>query len=301
MAPRKSTKRNKNQTRKESTRKIRNEIDELDIEEDTVQTTQKITPYFPPETIQNTSDLPIHKKYEAIEKEEREAIAQQYRAKVANSIYFNQNLPVRIHVAAPEQGRFTREVETTIGEIRNIELVINIVKKSLPFEIKGAGINVKKAKFAGLMTYGPTNDFSKDIIHHTRGLFVDDGAYKKWWLGVNRTAREDGNMLKIAVILDEGIMVKKLEWNIEDKGLEIGCRNYEKMQEQIRDARAAVGVPNGDDKAELKALTKDNGRLRDLNKVLVQELARLKVELADEEESVESKEEEDDSDYVENS
>lgn len=279
MAPRKASSHTKNQIRKAKAAKLRRDLKQLDINEDPVEDAPQLAQTFPPETIQNTSDLPVLDRYEAIEKEEREAIAKQHKAKVANSIYFNQDLPVRVHVSVPQNGRITREVETTIGECRNIELVVDLVKNSLVFELERAGIDSDRTRFAGLMAYGPTNDFSKDnIIHHTRGLFLDDITYKKWWLGVARTARTDGDMLQIAVVLwDEveaakrgrklppfwsqaknkslGSMLKKLEWNIEEKQLEIGCRSYAKMQEQVAEARnAAAATPGGEDKAEKKYL-----------------------------------------------
>jgi hypothetical protein len=123
------------------------------------------------------------------------------------------------------------------------------------------------------------NDLSKDnIVHHTRSLFLHDITYNKWWLGLARTAKADGDLLKIAVVLwDEveaakkgrklphfwtqaknkslGSMLKKLEWNIEEKKLEIGCRGYAKMQEQVAEARNdAAATTGGEDKAEKRYL-----------------------------------------------
>lgn len=222
------------------------------------------------------SRFPLYETWETIEEEEKVAIVETHKARSGPIAFEPEYLPVQVHVAAPQHGRFTREVES------------DIVKDSLVFDLKRTNIDPKRAKFAGVMIYGPTSDFTTASIHnYTRGLFLDPVAFKRWWLTVNMAKRVDGAMVKIAVVLwdaDEAAAKQKdlpdfwtepnarisgnfldgLETPIWDLEVEQGCRSYVKIQQQVQEARLQAAYAGGDWKHDKKRLEAEVARLKKL-------------------------------------
>jgi hypothetical protein len=243
------------------------------------------------------SKYPLFQEWEAIEEAERAQVAQTHKRRTGPTTVFEpQYLPVQVHVAAPQHGRFTREVESDIVACNSINAIQELVKSSLVFELVRTNIDPTRTHFAGLMTYGPATkeEFSMKNIHkHTRGLFLDADAFKKWWLTVNASDRPEGSMVKIAVVLwdvDEaaakrvalphfwtepgarilGNFLDGLECPIWDLDVEAGCRNYVKLQGELQQARAAaVDTTMGNWMAEKKALEEE----RDASKAMCDALA----------------------------
>jgi len=230
-----------------------------------------------PETNILISKYPLVEKWEDVEAAEAEEVTRKHASRLR---WFDpEKLPVLVHVAAPQSGRFTREVQSDIEQMNNIEAVKDLVKSSLVFELIRTNIDPSRARFAGLMVYGPTTEFATKSIHSfTRGLFLQEAAFKKWWLSVHMRQRVPGDMVKIAVVLwdvDEAAAkrielpdfwtegnarvlanhLEKLEMPIWDLEIEKGCRSYVKMQEQVLEARIqATNAMGGDWKIERKAL-----------------------------------------------
>ena len=172
-------------------------------------------------------------------------------------------LPIQVHVAAPVAGRFTREVESDIEQLNTIEAVKDLVQSSMYFELQCSNIDLLSTKFAGLMTYGPAFTFDKPTYQGTqRGLFLQEAAFKKWWLTVTKTARVPGEHVKIAVVLFEveeaaarqvqvpdfwtneaarilANPAKSLEWRPWEVTLEKGGRSLATFQRQQQDLRGA--------------------------------------------------------------
>ncbi len=173
-----------------------------------------------------------------------------------------QKLPVQVFVMAPHAGRFTRQIETDIVSMNTIGAVTDLVKNSLIFELKATNIDISKTMFAGLMTYGPTTVFDKgSITSFTRGLFLQEAAYKAWWLASDKNMRKAGDMVKIAVVLmhEDEAAKRQLElpyfWT-RDKVEALGSR-LEKLEMPLwdfdidqgwpiicKDARAGAGSTN---------------------------------------------------------
>lgn len=178
---------------------------------------------------------------------------------IQNRTMWPQKLPVFVHVAAPQVGRFTREVESDIQQMNSIQAVKDLVEDSMSFELIRAEIDVSKVRFAGLMVYGPTTEFKKEtMLGFSHGLFLHEEVYKKWWLSVDAIQRKPGDMVKIACVLwhDEEaaarrkelagfwtnptarmlgshLILDKLETGLWDLNLEKGGRTLAKMQEQM--------------------------------------------------------------------
>ncbi|EXJ83246.1 hypothetical protein A1O1_06865 [Capronia coronata CBS 617.96] len=240
--------------------------------------TPDIHPSHGPTTIE-ISKFPLVEKWERIEEAERKQIAQRHATRTGPYGFEPDYLPVQIHAAVPIHGRFTREIESDIVKCNTIEAIKDIAKTSLPLEFQRSNMKLKETKFAGIMTYGPTNVFStKSIRNVTRGLFLDEEAYKKWWMTVNMMPRKEGDMVKVVVVLwheseakakavqlpdfwtEEnarvlGNMFEKLDWPIfmSQSELEAGCRAYVKIQEQLQEARNDA-ILAGAWKEERKAL-----------------------------------------------
>ncbi|OAL39152.1 hypothetical protein AYO20_01470 [Fonsecaea nubica] len=213
----------------------------------------------PKTTITNTK-YPLLETWEELGVAEAEKIT--HKHKNITGWLLPEILPVLVHVAAPQAGRFTREVQSDIDTMNSIEAVKDLVKDSLIFELKRTNIEVSKTRFAGLMVYGPSTEFRRETIKSfTRGLFLQEAAFKKWWLTVNMSHRVPGDMVKIAVVLwhadeaavkqvtlpnfwtDEttrilGNHLEKLEMPGWDLDIEKGCCNYVQMQQQVLEARA---------------------------------------------------------------
>ncbi|KAK5189892.1 hypothetical protein LTR99_004165 [Exophiala xenobiotica] len=148
------------------------------------------------------SKYPLYERWESMEEEERGRVRDAHRIQTGPFAFQPEYLPVQIHVAAQQQGRFTREIESDMVKCNTIEAVKDVVKSSLTHELVRTNIDPTRTKFAGLMIYGPTKEFTKESIrNHTKGLFLDADAYKKWWLQTNKTRTWDGEMVKIAVVL----------------------------------------------------------------------------------------------------
>lgn len=261
MSPPKETKRVQERASKLADQNLNKAINQFSFGDDVGSgSSQAATSFF----FGTPDELPISDQYEEIEQEECAEIARLHRIKVANAVYFNQNIPIQVHISVPEIGRVTHEVETTLNDIRTIETVVDLAKGSLAFEIRSARIDTERTVFAGLMIYGPTDNFARvAVFPHTRGLFLADGAYKKWWLEVAKSSNDDKVMIKIGVVLWDRLVaeqkglklppfwnqakdslrgkgLEKPEWNITLKDLQIGCRSYLKMQEQVQEARIAA-------------------------------------------------------------
>lgn len=261
MSPPKETKRVQVRAGKLADQNLNKAIGQFSFGDDVASgSSQRATSFF----FGTPDELPISDQYEEIEQEECADIARLHRIKVANAVYFNQNIPIQVHISVPEIGRVTHEVETTLNDIRTIETVVDFAKESLAFEISRARIDTERTVFAGLMIYGPTDNFERvAVFPHTRGLFLSDNAYKKWWLGVTSSSNDGNVMIKIGVVLwdrlvaeqkglklppfwdqvkdsNRGKALEKPEWNITLEDLENGCRSYLKMQEQVQEARTAA-------------------------------------------------------------
>ncbi|KAK7897372.1 hypothetical protein LTR67_005261 [Exophiala xenobiotica] len=148
------------------------------------------------------SKYPLYDQWETMEEKERGRVRDAHRIQTGPFAFQPEYLPVQIHVAAQQQGRFTREIESDMVKCNTIEAVKDVVKSSLTHELVRTNIDPTRTKFAGLMIYGPTKEFSKETIrNYTKGLFLDADAYKKWWLQTNKTRTWDGEMVKIAIVL----------------------------------------------------------------------------------------------------
>ena len=181
------------------------------------------------------SKHPLYEKWETMEEEERGRVRDAHRSQTGPFAFQPAYLPVQIHVAAPQQGRFTREIETDIIQCNTLKAVQDVVKSSLSHELVRTNIDPTRTKFAGLvsavlndhplftqpdmsiltiawcaktycvflqMIYGPATQFSvKSVSSRTRGLFVDPDAYKKWWLDIVKSQSPHGEVVKMAVIL----------------------------------------------------------------------------------------------------
>lgn len=230
-----------------------------------------------PETVILISKFPLYEKWEELEHAEAQQVTETHTSRI--KWLLPEKLPVLVHVACPQNGRFTREIESDIEELNCIEAVKDLVKSSLVFELVRTNIDPTRVRFAGLMCYGPTTEFSTKSIHSfTRGLFLQESAFKKWWLTVDMRQRVPGDMVKIAVVLWDaeeaavhrmtlpdfwtepnarilGNHLEKLEMPIWDLDVEKGCRNYVKMQELVQEARIeAANAMKGDWKVERKGL-----------------------------------------------
>ncbi|KIX92328.1 uncharacterized protein Z520_11936 [Fonsecaea multimorphosa CBS 102226] len=256
MAP-KGTKHKQKLLNAKKDRQLRQKMDDLDVADGAAQDT--VADVTKPETTITTTKYPLLEKWEELEAAEAEEIA--HKHKHTTGWLLPESLPVLVHVAAPNAGRFTREVQSDIELMNSIEAVKDLVKDSLIFELKRTNIDVTKTRFAGLMVYGPTTEFKPETIKgFTRGLFLQEAAYKKWWLSVSMSQRIPGDMVKIAVVLwhqdeasakqvtlpnfwtDEtarvlGNHLEKLEMPAWDLEIEKGCRAYSKMQEQVLEER----------------------------------------------------------------
>ncbi|KAI1613414.1 hypothetical protein EDD36DRAFT_439267 [Exophiala viscosa] len=264
---------------------LRRKFDEMNVAGPTDEA-QPQTDTREPATNVEISQFPLYETWETIEEEEREAIITTHKIRTGPIAFVPEYLPVQVHVAAPTAGRFTREIESDIVACNTLEAVRDIVKNSLIFELKRTNINAARTKFAGVMIYGPTNEFTKATIHqYTRGLFLDPVAFKKWWLTVNMAKRADGDMVKIGVVLcdvDEAFAKKKdlpdfwtepnarilgnfldgLDLPDWDLDIEQGCRSYVKMQQQVQEARLEAAYAGGDWKVDKKRLEAEVARLK---------------------------------------
>ncbi|KAI1626489.1 hypothetical protein EDD37DRAFT_349928 [Exophiala viscosa] len=271
---------------------LRRKFDEMNVAGPTAEA-QPQTDTREPATNVEISQFPLYETWETIEEEEREAIIKTHKIRTGPIAFVPEYLPVQVHVAAPIAGRFTREIESDIVACNTLEAVRDIVKNSLIFELKRTNINAARTKFAGVMIYGPTNEFTKATIHkYTRGLFLDPVAFKKWWLTVNMAKRADGDMVKIGVVLcdvDEAFAKKKdlpdfwtepnarilgkfldgLDLPDWDSDIEQGCRSYVKMQQQVQEARLEAAYAGGDCKVDKKRLEAEVARLKKANDALV--------------------------------
>ncbi|OQV01641.1 hypothetical protein CLAIMM_06960 [Cladophialophora immunda] len=282
--PPKGTKHKQNRVNTRRNRQLNQKMDGLKVCDDAAQDTgPDVTT---PETTITTTKYPLLETWEQLEAQEAEEIT--HKHKDTTEWLLPEILPVLVHVAAPQAGRFTREVQSDIDTMNSIEAVKDLVKNSLGLELKRSNIEVTKAHFAGLMVYGPTTEFKPNTIKSfTRGLFLQEAAFKKWWLTVNMSQRVPGDMVKIAVVLwhadeaaakqvalpnfwtDEtarilGNHLEKLEMPPWDLDIEKGCRSYVKMQKQVLEARMKMV------EAETKAMKAD-----DLNKELKVEQEKL--------------------------
>lgn len=217
------------------------------------------------------SKYPLYEKWETMEEEERGRVRDAHRSQTGPFAFQPAYLPVQVHVAAPQQGRFTREIETDIIQCNTLEAVKDLVKSSLSHELLRTNIDPTRTKFAGLvsaalnghplftqpdisiltialcartdcvflqMIYGPATQFSvKSISSRTRGLFLDPDTYKKWWLDVVKSQSPHGEVVKTAVVLcdQEEAAAKQVElpdfWTNPTAGL---LANYmEKMEPPI--------------------------------------------------------------------
>lgn len=249
------------------------DLDEEENNPSSSKTTETVTsaptrhPTHSPTTIE-ISKFPLVESWEQIEEAERKEVARKHKARTGPLAFEPEYLPFQIHAAVPIHGRFTREIESDIVKCNTIEAIKDIAKSSLPLEFKRTNMKLNETKFAGIMTYGPANEFSTRTVNNvTRGLFLDEDAYKKWWLTVNMTIREEGDMVKVAVVLwheseakakavqlpdfwtEEntrvlGNTLEKLDWPVfmTEAELEEGCRAYEKMQRQVQEARGEAAL-----------------------------------------------------------
>ncbi|KIV84138.1 hypothetical protein PV11_06111 [Exophiala sideris] len=271
---------------------LRRKFDEMNVA-DPADEPQPQTETHEPATNVEISQFPLYDTWECIEEEEREAIIKTHKSRTGPIAFEPEYLPVQVHVAAPLAGRFTREIESDIVKCNTLEAVKEIVKDSLIFELKRTNINAARTKFAGVMIYGPTTEFTKATIRkYTRGLFLDPVAFKKWWLTVNMAKRADGEMVKIGVVLcdvDEAFAKQKdlpdfwtepnarilgnfldgLDLPDWDLDIEQGCRSYVKMQQQVQEARLEAAYAGGDWKHDKKRLEAENSRLKKANDALV--------------------------------
>ncbi|KAL2419272.1 hypothetical protein ABEF95_004434 [Exophiala dermatitidis] len=271
--PRRSTRNQRSQAQKVTRSELRRKLGKLDMDEEETKSTGTLAgeasgtdttthPTHGPTKIE-ISTYPLVERWEQIEDAERAEIQKKHKARTSPFAFEPEYLPFQIHAAVPIHGRFTREIESDIVKCNSIEAIKDIAKSSLPLEFQRSNMKLDETKFAGIMTYGPTPEFSKKSIHNvTRGLFLDEDAYKKWWLTVNMTKREPGDMVKVAVVLwhveeakakaiqlpdfwtEENVRVlgnqlEKLDWPIfmSQSELEEGCRAYEKLQGQLQEAR----------------------------------------------------------------
>ncbi|KAL2408486.1 hypothetical protein ABEF93_004067 [Exophiala dermatitidis] len=289
--PPKPSRRQRGQAQKVTRAELRRKLGKLDMDEEENKSTgtagessgadTTTHPTHGPTKIE-ISTYPLVEKWEQIEDAERADIQKKHRARTSPFAFEPEYLPFQIHAAVPIHGRFTREIESDIVKCNSIEAIKDIAKSSLPLEFQRSNMKLNETKFAGIMTYGPTPEFSKKSIHNvTRGLFLDEDAYKKWWLTVNMTKREPGDMVKVAVVLwhveeakakaiqlpdfwtEENVRVlgnqlEKLDWPIfmSQSELEQGCRAYEKLQGQLQEARNDAALA-GTWKDERKAMQAD--------------------------------------------
>ncbi|EXJ77105.1 hypothetical protein A1O3_10263 [Capronia epimyces CBS 606.96] len=300
MGP-KRTRHQKNQQDKTKRSELRRRFGGLDIDQkdNATSDTQSAAaptaaparhPTHGPTTIE-ISKFPLVERWEQIEEAERASISRRHKARTGPFAFEPEYLPVQIHAAVPVHGSFTREIESDIVKCNTIEAIKDIAKSSLPLEFKRSNMKLNETKFAGIMTYGPTTEFSTRTVNNvTRGLFLDEDAYKKWWMTVNMTKREEGDMVKVAVVLwhegeakakgvqlpdfwtEEntrvlGNMLERLDWPIfmSQSELEAGCRAYEKLQGQLQEARSDAILAGDwkDERKELKSeVTSLNGQLR---------------------------------------
>ncbi|KAJ9603137.1 hypothetical protein H2200_012432 [Cladophialophora chaetospira] len=229
-----------------------------------------------PATTINTLRYPLYDEWETLEDAEAEEVIKQHKSITDDKTgWIPQLLPVKVHVASPQAGRFTREIESDIEFMNSIDAVKDLVASSMGWELKRANVDLSQCKFAGLMVYEPTTEFDTATIKgYTRGLLLSEAAFKKWWLSVWKSERKPGDMVKIAFVLwdaDEaaarqemlpdfwtnamaqvlGNHLEKLETKLLDIDIEEGCRAYVEMQRQVRDLRTEL-VQVKQERAELQ-------------------------------------------------
>jgi hypothetical protein len=98
------------------------------------------------------SKYPLYDQWETMEEEERQRVRDSHASQVGPLGFRPNYLPVRIHIAAPQQGRFTREVESSMIDCNTLEAVKDIAKSSLVFELVRTNIDPARARFAGLVS-----------------------------------------------------------------------------------------------------------------------------------------------------
>lgn len=195
MAPGKKSKRTAAQARKTAIRELNRAIEGLNISEDTSQSQTALPPPLSSrrQKLHNTPSLP----------------------KVIKRSHLGQRLPIWLHVVDPQNRRITREVKVGLRDVQTIKTVNTFIQSNLGFEIKRAGISTKRTVLVGLVTYGPTTDFSSDtIVRHTQGLFTSDVDYKSWWLGVGDLLKNKGETVKVAAMLWNKREARKKEFKV---------------------------------------------------------------------------------------
>lgn len=295
--PPKGSKRQRHQQQTKKTQQVKRRFETLDVadEPETSTAAEAATPddgpdvleeldaaIIPPATRILTHKFPLFEEWETLEEEESQQVTKKHGAHLRWTE--PEYLPIQVHCAAPVAKRFTREIESDMVECNNIEAVKDIVKSSLLHELIRTNIDPLTVRFAGLMVYGPTNEFAPKTIHsHARGLFLQEAAFKKWWLTVNMSKRAPGEMVKIAVVLwdqqealDHRVdlplfwtepnariiynQLEKIELPLWDLDVEKGCRAYVKMQKQVQEERIKAAEAMGW-QDEKKDLIKENGKL----------------------------------------
>jgi hypothetical protein len=98
------------------------------------------------------SKYPFYDQWETMEEEERQRVRDSHASQVGPLGFRPNYLPVRVHIAAPQQGRFTREVESSMIDCNTLEAVKDIAKSSLVFELVRTDIDPARARFAGLVS-----------------------------------------------------------------------------------------------------------------------------------------------------
>ncbi|KAK5421672.1 hypothetical protein LTR90_003162 [Exophiala xenobiotica] len=74
---------------------------------------------------------PLYEQWETMEEEDCGRVQDAYRSKTGAFAFQPAYLPVQVHVAAPQQGRFTREIETDIIRFNTLEAVKDVFTSSL--------------------------------------------------------------------------------------------------------------------------------------------------------------------------
>jgi hypothetical protein len=279
--------------------------DEPSAEDSSNDSSSDQDPPPPPDTTISISQFHIANTWEEIEEEERKKpeLSRTYMAGSVALFRDTRYLPVQIHIAAPQTKRFTREIEYDIMECNTIDAVTDIAKRGLALEM-GRSNMPTNVKFAGLMTYGPTKNFTEKTITRNvvRGLFLDPAAYKKWWISVDKYP-QTGVMIKIAVVLfdvDEAANYKNtfpdfwndntarilntllngVEWHVWNFNIEQGGRSYEAMQAQVQQARLLASQAMGPGLTEeRKVLISKLAKETQANKKLEKESAAMEKKL----------------------
>jgi len=98
------------------------------------------------------SKYPLYDQWETMEEEERGRVRDAHRIQTGPFAFQPEYLPVQIHVAVTQQGRFTRDIESDMVKCNTIEAVKDVVKSSLTHELVRTNIDPTRTKFAGLVS-----------------------------------------------------------------------------------------------------------------------------------------------------